>query len=94
MPESRQEEFLTFWTEHLFLAKEPINKIMKENKIVLPGSNLSRKIVKQNQVLTPSMISRMRFPYQFRKNAKTELFQNEIFCVAQSISLSQSIYCS
>ena len=56
IPEIGEEQFLTFWTGRLILAKEPINKEIKENKIVLPGSNLSHKIVKKDQVITPSMI--------------------------------------
>ena len=93
IPEIGEEQFLTFWTERLILAKEPINKKIKENKIVLPGRNLSHMIAKKDQVLTPSIISRMRSAYKFRNDATTELFQNEIFGVAQSISQdSMSLY--
>ena len=65
----------------------PINKKIKESKIVLPGSNLSHKIAKKDQLLTPSMISRMRSAYKFIKDDTADLFKNEIFGVAQSISL-------
>ena len=50
--------------------------------MVLPGSNLSHKIVKKDQVLTPSMISRMCSAYQLRKGATTELFKDEMFGIA------------
>ena len=68
-----EEQFLTFWAERLILAKVPINKKIKKNKIFLPGSNRSHKIVKKDQVLTPSMIWRMCSALQFRKDATTDL---------------------
>lgn len=86
VPEIGEKQFLTFWIERLILAKEAIDKKIKENKFVLPGNSLSHKIVKNDQVLTTSMISKMRSAYKFRQYATTELFKNEIFGVAQSIA--------
>ena len=64
----------------------PINKPNKENKFTLPGSDNSQKKAKKDPVLTQCMMSKLRSANKYRKKHTTDLFSNEIFGIARSIS--------
>ena len=43
VPQIGEEQFLKFWNDRLLITKVPINKTIKENKHILPGSSNSQK---------------------------------------------------
>ena len=66
------------------------NKTIKENKHILPGSSNSQKRINKDPVLIPSMVSKLRSAYKFRKEYVTDLFQHEMFGIAQSMATDSS----
>ena len=80
IPQIGEEQFLNFWTDRLIKAKEPINKTIKENKFVLPGSDNAKERGGGGSY------TKLRSAYQHRRDHVSELFKNEIFGIARSIS--------
>lgn len=86
IPRIGEEQFQMYWTECLILAKVPIDKVIKESTFLSPGSSDLQRKTKKDPVLTQSTISKLCCAYKYRKKYTTELFINEIFGIAQSIS--------
>ena len=72
------------------MAKVPINKTIKENRHILPGSFNSQKRINKDPVLIHSMVSKLRSAYKFRKEYVTDLFQHEITTFSSSLTIDLS----
>ena len=81
-----QRQFECYFEERLIKAKTPIDATTKSNSLRLPGKNFTVKKSKVEQSLTPVIISKIKSTYQFRREEVCNLFKEELFQRAHSIS--------
>ena len=81
-----QRQFECYFEERLIKAKTPIDATIKSNSLRLPGKNFTVKKSKVEQSLTPAIISKIKSSYQFRREEVCNLFKEELFQRAHSIS--------
>ena len=81
-----QRQFECYFEERLIKAKTPIDATIKSNSLRLPGKNFTVKKSKVEQSLTAAIISKIKSSYQFRREEVCNLFKEELFQRAHSIS--------
>ena len=81
-----QRQFECYFEERLIKAKTPIDATIKSNSLRLPGKNFTVKKSKVEQSLTPAIISKTKSSYQFRREEVCNLFKEELFQRAHTIS--------
>ena len=88
IPEIGEKQFENFWTDRLILTKVPVNKIIKSNNLKLPGSTDNSKDKNIDPVLNSTMIAKLRSAADYRLHKVQQLFEKEVFGIAQSISVN------
>ena len=82
-----EKQFKEFWERRLVTADVPISEDIKKNNLRLPKHMLDGKNGDEKEpTLTAKMLSFLRSAHQYRPEAVKELFESEIFGIAQSIS--------
>ena len=81
-----QRQFECYFEERLIKTKAPIDATIKSNSLRLPGKNFTVKKSKVEQSLTAAIISKIKSSYQFRREEVCNLFKEELFQRALSIS--------
>ena len=85
--ETGERQFQCFWNDRLVQCKVPITDPIKKNSFNLPGRiQEKRNDCEKKLVYSVSVLTKMREALNYRSEITTELFDQELFGMAQSIA--------
>ena len=91
LPKKGQSQFNDFWEERLTKGKTPIDAVIKKNNLCLPGKFEDQQKENEKKLnYSPALLTKLRSALHYRRELTAQLFETELFGVAQCLAETSS----